>query len=98
MVEYKLPKLGVASSNLVARSIIILVFLDKSRFFVHMVIILRVVYQSVYQGRASARFSFLGGDVLNWCESVKGVCYNCHEADLVFGPGLPHKINNFDKA
>jgi len=24
--------------------------------------------------------------------------YNCHEADLVFGSGLPHKINNFDKA
>jgi len=23
---------------------------------------------------------------------------NYHEADLVFGPGLPHKINNFDEA
>ena len=23
---------------------------------------------------------------------------NCHEADLVFSRGLPHKINNFDKA
>ena len=22
---------------------------------------------------------------------------NCHEADLVFGRGLPHKINNFDE-
>ena len=26
-----------------------------------------------------------------------GKVYNCHEVDLVFGSGLPHKINNFDE-
>jgi len=30
--------------------------------------------------------------------SIYEIPYNCHEADLVFGPGLPHKINNFDEA
>jgi len=25
------------------------------------------------------------------------IATNCHEADLAFGPGLPHKINNFDE-
>jgi len=32
-----------------------------------------------------------------WVDQLENV-YNCHEADLSFGSGLPHKINNFDKA
>ena len=29
--------------------------------------------------------------------SYKFFHINCHEADLVFGLGLPHKIKNFDE-
>jgi len=28
---------------------------------------------------------------------LRALSYNCHEADLAFGRGLPHKINNFDE-
>ncbi len=59
LVEYKLPKLGVASSNLVARSIVILEgYLDKSRFFVHMAIILHAVQQKGISGTGICPFLF----------------------------------------
>jgi len=42
-----------------------------------------------------------GLTISSWIKQISRIYItihiNCHGADLVFGRGLPHKINNFDE-